>query len=606
MKEFLSKNKWPLLLAAIAVIVRLVYLIEVSQKLGFSVPMTDEQWHWQGARDIVEKSFWGEGSYPGVPIYKYFLAFLYFITGGSLFWAKLLQILLCGGTAFFLFKTTEQMFGNKSAIIAGLIYSFYGTLVFYETVLGQTALLLFLTVWSINRLTSKLKSDSSRSWIITGVIFGLAAITESKLLLVLPFLVIWLIMKHRKNSTTFWNWIKPSAVFIIGSIWATSPVIVRNLIVGGGFVPITAQSGLNLYLGNNEYADGQSLILPKVEPDNTMILSRLVRLSREIAKNDIGHELSEPEICGYWAEKAFQFIVDNPGKFLKLTLKRKLFFISGVEIGQSIDVYAEANKSKLLTALVWNYFLAFPFGLLLPLALIGAFVLRSHVTRLLPIYIFIVVYSFSVILTLVNAIDRLPIVPLLMMVAAGGLVRLGALREEIPNSKKLILALVFIAFLLPFNQKLFGLGQPHPFFIYYGDGLSNQSHGEFAKAEIAFLRADSAFPFSAQLAVNLAEVEVKLNKTQEAEKNVTRAIELNPQSASGYNVLGLLIREKGELDSALVLFGRAVELFIPSDVRPNEIGEYYLNLAECYRQLEMYDSAGAAYHQAMTRAPLFP
>jgi len=60
MKEFIQKYKWPLLVALVAFLVRLVYLLELSQQPGFSVPMVDEKWHWEWAHEILQKSFWGD------------------------------------------------------------------------------------------------------------------------------------------------------------------------------------------------------------------------------------------------------------------------------------------------------------------------------------------------------------------------------------------------------------------------------------------------------------------------------------------------------------------------------------------------------------------
>ncbi|MGH8015224.1 MAG: hypothetical protein ACREBV_03440, partial [Candidatus Zixiibacteriota bacterium] len=120
------------------------------------------------------------------------------------------------------------------------------------------------------------------------------------------------------------------------------------------------------------------------------------------------------------------------------------------------------------------------------------------------------------------------------------------------------------------------------------------------------LKANAAFPFSAALLINLAEVQLNLNKLDESDKNLTHAIALKPDLATGYNDLGILVKRKGNLDSAVVLFNQAVGRHNPNAAHPNEIGGFYLNLADTFKQLEKYDSAAAAYHQAMTRSPQLP
>lgn len=73
-----------------------------------------------------------------------------------------------------------------------------------------------------------------------------------------------------------------------------------------------------------------------------------------------------------------------------------------------------------------------------------------------------------------------------------------------------------------------------------------------------------------------------------------------------YNNLGLLVRQKDQPDSAIILFKKAIERFKPNVTRPNEIGDYFLNLAATYEQIGYLDSAEYAYNQAMSRNPLYP
>jgi 4-amino-4-deoxy-L-arabinose transferase-like glycosyltransferase len=125
--NFWAKNKWPLLVALLAFLVRLIYLIELSSRPGFTAPIIDELWHWEWAQQIISGSFWGEEAFFRAPLYPYFLAMLAKITGSSIFWTKFLQTILCGGTAVLLFKLTEHIFNRPVAIIAGFFYAFYGT-----------------------------------------------------------------------------------------------------------------------------------------------------------------------------------------------------------------------------------------------------------------------------------------------------------------------------------------------------------------------------------------------------------------------------------------------------------------------------------------------
>ncbi|MCH9025210.1 MAG: glycosyltransferase family 39 protein, partial [candidate division Zixibacteria bacterium] len=265
MKDFLAKNRWPLIIALAAIVVRVFYLVELSNQPGFSVPMVDEKWHWLWAQEILEKSFWGEGSYFRGPLYPYLLAFFYFITDASIFWAKFLQILICGLTATFIFKIGRRLFNETVGVISGFAYVFYGTLVFYEAMFLIPVLFLFFLVWGMCRLIENQDSSSLKSWAITGLIFGLAAITRPNIIIVVPFLALWLFFRHRKPSLDWKISIRPALVMVAGLFLAIAPVTIRNYAVTGDLILISSQGGINLYLGNNEAADGLTMIMPEVE-----------------------------------------------------------------------------------------------------------------------------------------------------------------------------------------------------------------------------------------------------------------------------------------------------------------------------------------------------
>ncbi|MEE8577156.1 MAG: glycosyltransferase family 39 protein, partial [candidate division Zixibacteria bacterium] len=181
-KAFLKQNRWPLIIAALAVVVRIIYLLELSRSPEAMVPMVDEKWHWLWANEIVSESFWGVGTFFRAPLYPYFLAFLSWITGGSILASKILQVILCGGTAWFIYKLADNLFDRRAGIAAGLVYALYGTLVMYETMLLIPVIFLFLTVWGIYRLVAYQQESNWRTWLMTGLILGLATIARPNIL----------------------------------------------------------------------------------------------------------------------------------------------------------------------------------------------------------------------------------------------------------------------------------------------------------------------------------------------------------------------------------------------------------------------------------------
>ncbi len=603
MKEFIQKYKWPLLVALVAFLVRLVYLLELSQQPGFSVPMVDEKWHWEWAHEILQKSFWGEGAYFRAPLYPYLLALLVKITGSSIFWAKLLQIFLCGGTAFFLYRLADRLFGKKVAIVSGFIYAFYGTLLFYETMFLIPVLFLFLLVWGMYRIVTYRESHSLKTWVVTGLVFGLAAISRPNVVLVVPFLMLWL-YAIRSRPTPILHRMKAPLMLLAGIVVVIAPVTIRNIIVTGDFILISSQGGVNFYIGNNEYTNGLSMVMPEVDMDESMTWSQFIPLTKAAAEKEAGRELSAAELSSFWTSKAVDFIVHNPGKFLGFSWKKTVYLLNGFENSDNSDIYYERTKSHLYSLLLWKTPLFFPFGVLLPLTLVGVYLRRDDFSKLLPLYILIVAYSPSIILFLMTARHRLPLVPFMIVIASAGLVRLvGGLKKI--GAKKLGFSLVlFVVVTVLVNRLYYKEGFTNVFQIHFNDGIKYERLEDYVNAEKEYLLADKYYPFSATLINNLAYTQFQLGKYDEADKNYNRAIKLKPEYGRLYNNIGLLVQQRGNLDSALVLFRLALHWFDTLAARPNELGQIFLNLANVHEGLGNIDSASAAYQRAFNAAPL--
>ncbi len=606
MKDLLTKNRWPLIIALAAIVVRVFYLVELSNQPGFSVPMVDEKWHWLWAQEILEKSFWGEGSYFRGPLYPYLLAFLYFITDASIFWAKFLQILFCGLTAIFIFKIGRRLFNETVGMISGFAYAFYGTLVFYEAMFLIPVLFLFFLVWGMCRLIVNQDSSSLKSWIITGLIFGLAAITRPNIILVVPFLALWLFFKHRQPSLDWKIAIRPALVMVAGMFLAIAPVTIRNYAVTGDIILISSQGGINLYLGNNEVADGLTMIMPEVELDQSITWDMFIPVTSAVAEREMGRELSDAEISGFWTGKAVSFIVNNPAEFLGLVWKKSVYLLSGFENSDASDIYYQRRKSGLYSLLLWDNIISFPFGLLLPLVFLSLFVLRNEFKKLLPLYIFILAYIPSIVLFLVTARHRLPLIPFLIIIAAAGVYTLLKSAKKLTKPHLVVALTIFAAAAIIFNMKFYDLGVPNPFQIHFNGGLTFYRLGDYKQAEQEYLLADKAFPYSSALLVNLAEVQMKLDKIDNADRTISRALSLSPQLAMAHNNLGILVQTRGKLDSAQTLYRNAISFYDEDQSRPNEIGEYYVNLAGVMEKRRLIDSAAWAFKQAMLSSPLFP
>ncbi len=590
MGNFLKHNRWPLIIAAAAVLIRFVYLWELSRLPDFAVLIVDEKWHWLWAEEIRKESFWGAGAYFRAPLYPYFLALLAWITSGSILVSKLLQVLLTGGTAWFIYRLAERLFSHKAAILAGFIYAAYSVLIFYESTFLIPVLFLFLLVWGMFRVVAYRESQSWLTWLATGAVFGLAAISRPNVLLVLPFLLLWLFLTGTKVGGLARR-IKFPAVLLAGLVIPILPVTIRNAAVTGDFMLISSQGGINLYLGNNPEADGLTMLMPEVDLDESVPWDQFEIVTKTAAEREAGRELSSAELSSFWTAKALKFMVNNPGTFLSLVWKKTVFLLSGFENSDNTDIYHQQTKSALYSFLLWEKPIYFPFGLLLPLFLVGLYATRKEHRKLMPIYIFLLCYIPSIILFLVTARHRLPLVPFMIIVAAGGLVTLWqAIRKQSPGQLAAIL-LIFVVPLLVFNRTYYGETKTSPFQIYFNEGMAFEKIGDYARAEQSYLRADRDYPYSAPLINNLGHAQLKLGKIEVAEINLRRAIALDSSYAHAWNNLGLVMYHRGQYDSALLFYQTAAQTHDQDIGDAGDLCLYYLNAAGAYEAKGVADSA---------------
>lgn len=591
-----------LIVASAAALVRILYVIELSFQPGFTVPMVDERWHWEWAQQIVSQSFWGEGTWFRGPLYPYFLAFLAWITSGSILWAKLLQVLLAFGTGAFIFRLAEHLFDQRTAIVAGFMYALYGVLIFYESMFLIPVLFLFFTVWGMYRLVKYRASASLGTWFFTGLLFGLAAITRPNILITLPVLAIWLFFALRQVKPLVRR-LLPVAMLTIGVLLAVLPVTLRNYLVADQFVLVSSQGGVNLYLGNNPVANGLVMLMPEVELNEGISWRQFVPATNKAAERETGKEMTDAEISSFWTNKALDWAADNPGDFIAITLKKCVYLLSGLENSDNANIYHQRNQSWIHWALIWHAGLYFPFGLLLPLFVGGVIMYRHRWRDLLPVYLFILAYIPSIVLFLVTARHRLPLIPFMIILAAALVVGMVTNWRTMATAKKSALIVIMLIVAFVFNRAFFEASFGSEFQQYYNEGLKYDRLEDYDKAEQAYRKAAEVNPYSPVLFNNLGFAQFKQEKYQEANRNYHRSIELDSTYALTYNNLGLMLMRQGELDTALVLFHKANRLVDTTVEKPKNVAQIWLNMAEAYEELGHLDSAGGAHLKATEAAP---
>ncbi|MDE2811435.1 MAG: tetratricopeptide repeat protein [Gemmatimonadota bacterium] len=386
---------------ALALSARLYYLHEIRASPLFTAPVVDARTYTEEARYLSDVSFAGRPApFWQPPLYPVLLGGLFALAGDDLYLPRLIQAFIGALVCVLICLLGHRIFGAGVGLGAGFAAALYGPLIYFGGELLPTLLACCLNLLV---LLLAIGEGGWARWLAAGVLLGLSALAVANVLLFAPALLGYLYWRQRR--------LRPAAFLLLGCALVIAPVAYRNWAVGGDLVLISHNAGINFYIGNNPDYEQTT----HIRPGRDWI--ELVEMPERRAGIDQPSAKSR-----YFFAQSWQYITSEPLDFLGLLAYKGYLFLRGDEIPRNRDLYFSRNDSSLLSILLWKKGLAFPFGLVLPLALLGFYVfLRSPKPpegRLLAL--FVACYALSVVLFFVTARYRLPAVPVLLLFAAYG------------------------------------------------------------------------------------------------------------------------------------------------------------------------------------------
>ena len=530
---------------AVALLVRLVHVWQIRRSPFFSLLMGDSRGYDEWARRIAAGEWLGREVFYQAPLYPYLLGVIYAIAGRHLLLVRIVQALIGSASCALLGLAAARLFSTKAGLAAGLILALYAPAIFFDGLLQKSVLDVFfvcLALWLISRTentaedaknTGKGISQRSRRsprfflYVALGLTMGGLALTRENALVFIVVILAWIITQGlgaRGGGLAAAG--RSAAMFLVGLAIVLVPVAARNAYVGGGFYITTSQFGPNLYIGNNPAADGtyQSLRFGRGAPEYER------QDATELAERALGTRLTPAEVSGYWTDKALEFVTSRPGAWLALMGRKVALLWNATEMldTESQEAYADWSLPLRAGGLIGH------FGILVPLALFGAIVTWPMRSRLWILYAMTLAYAASVVVFYVFARYRYPLVPLLILFAAAGIVEARAYVGR-------------------------GLSDP-------ARGGSEQTRPALVLAAVAAVAVFCNWPILSKTLMR-AVTETNLGATLQAEGRLDeaadhyhRAIALAPDYPPAYNNLATAQRAKGQLAEAVATYRQALRL----------------------------------------------
>lgn len=562
----------------LALLIRLVYFYLLKQTPILSVLILDSEYYYHWAVKILSNGIMGDKIFFTEPLYAYLLAlFLKISEQGPLVMVGL-QILLGSILPIIIFKIAKLLFNRPVAIISGVLTALYGPFIFYDHLLLKTSLEVFLlslfVLAVLNLFTGSTRAEPSRTlrrntrkinnifnylkfrnyfiiknlkfkiisqYFIAGLLLGIIVLIKGNSLILLPLVLYFILLEveplKRFNLRTILHNIKliqgyRAILFLIGFFIVILPITIRNYIVGHDFVLTNYSFGMNVYQGNWWDGDGSLLQPPfmRPHPDHEEIDSY------KMAEAYMDKDLKPSQVSSFWLSKGVSEILEDPVRWTSLMFKKVILFITPVELSDNYDYYLFRQFIPLLHVLP-NLLIVIPFALFTILLMIVRFKYLDPQKKLF--LLIIIFYSLSIMIGHVNSRYRLPVIPLLIILASAGIWLLyRKIKQNQMQKLGSALAILFVLF-LTCNIYLDNFRFINDANFYNSLASLHMDRGDQALAEEYYGKATRADPENAWPYSGLFNLYLKQGEFTLAKEYLQKYIKLRPDDTGGYANLKL-------------------------------------------------------------------
>ena len=502
------------LVAGTALAVRLAHVWQMTATPFATVLLGDAKGYDQWARRLAAGDWIGADVFYQAPLYPYFLGAIYATLGADPVIARVVQALVGAGSSVLLAAAAARLFGRRAGLAAGLMLALYAPAIFLDGLLQKSVLDVFFVALIVHALARVLGGETARRWwALVGVATGALALTRENALILVAVLAAWIWFRveaasRRRQALT---------AFALGVTLVLAPVAARNYAVGGGVYLTTSQFGPNFYIGNNAAADGsyQSLRFGRGSPEFERADAT------ELAERALGRTLTPGEVSAYWRDRALAFITGEPAAWLRLMGRKALLLVNASEAIDTESQESYAEWSWPLRLLGWLTHV----GVLLPLAIIGVWATWADRRRLAVFVWIALAFALSTLAFYVFARYRYPLVPLLVLAAAPGVIALPRLART-----------------------------------WHTRGTQAALTAAVVLAALAHVPLLSASRSQAITDTNLGTAFYEAGRHDDAAARFRRAIQVQPDYVPAFNNLGVALRAAGRTDEALQVYRQGLAL----------------------------------------------
>ena len=564
----------------LAAALRLLHLVAISNSPFADALQLDHRAYDEWGQRIAAGHLIGDGPFFVDPLYAYALGFVYALCGHSLLLVRLIQVGLGVATCWLAARLARRTYGDAAlATLAALLMAIFIPAVHYESAIEKTALGVFLLALAVDRYLV----GSVRTVLAAGVVLGFGVLARGTFLILVPAGALGLIFYPDRREG-----VQRAVVFALGAVAIMGLATAHNLATGE-LVLTTANAGQNFYIG--QQADNTlGVYTPPafVRPDPRYEESDF----RAEAAKRAGTTLNAAQTSSFWFGQGLAAAGAAPGTAAERTLRKLYLFWHQYETPDNDNIEVIADVSPVLhLPILWM-------GLLAPLAALGALVgWQRPAVRVLVVTAGL--YCLAVIGFFVLARFRAPLVPLLAVLAAGGIgwLRVTADAGAWGRAGTAAAAVGVLALVLTtYPTWLDGVRRSSLAIAFHNYAQARADAGDTDAAIAAYEKA-VAIDAEAVPASLRALGDIYLNRRQydRAEAAMRRVLALRPDSRSAQDALARLERARQSGGAASAPVAAAPPVVTPGGPTA---GELYKQVRELRAQ-QRWPEAIAALEQAI-------
>jgi 4-amino-4-deoxy-L-arabinose transferase-like glycosyltransferase len=282
------------------------------------------------------------------PVYPYILAGVFKVFGiytkASAWVILTFNSIFAALTCWTLYRIGERIYGPRVARTTAWTWAVFPYLIYWPVRVvweaSFTTFFLTLALWLTIRMADEVRR---RDWILYGLLWGLIALTNTAIVILLPFFLGWLIWVRPPVAGMNSSWsdrLAGVAICIFVIILCLTPWTVRNYRAFGRIIFIRDNLPLELHEANNNASSG--LWTRSEHPGNDPVSMRRFQ------------ELGEIRFMDEKKREFDEFVREHPGQFAWFTLERVWYFWAAppqATIVAGYDLWVARHVEFLLAAL---------------------------------------------------------------------------------------------------------------------------------------------------------------------------------------------------------------------------------------------------------------